>query len=46
MQQIVKLLCLLLLIYSNRIILHQKFVYDFALRRKGKLSFYFLMDCY
>lgn len=37
MQQIVKLLCSLLLIYSNRVILHQEFVYDFALRRKGRL---------
>lgn len=30
-----------LLIYSNRVILHQEFVYDFALRRKRKLSLYF-----
>lgn len=45
MQRIVNLLCLLLLIYSNKIILHQKSLYNFALR-EGKLSFYILMDCH
>lgn len=46
MQQIVKLLRSVLLIYSNRVILHQEFVFDFALRRKGRLSVYILMDYY
>lgn len=45
MQQVVNLLCLPLLIYSDKIILHQKSLYNFALR-KGKLSFYILMDCH